>query len=197
MTTVSDDFNRANGALGANWASGLNSGSNTIVSNAVVGANDGADHTSIWQGTAIGPLQVVEVTIVVVGASNQYVRAGCNCSGSAGTNQGYGAYTDGTSGAGHTEVDEWLAGVQSVLGNVATTFVATDRIGIVRTGSGAGTRIQMTKNSVPVGALFTPANVFAAGQPAIGTFANGSLDNFTANDGITASTVTLMGAACL
>lgn len=194
MTTVSDNFNRADGALGANWASGLNSANQTIVSNAVVGNADSSDHISIWQGTALGPLQVVDVKVVTASASNQYVRAGCNSSGAAGTYQGYGAYTDTTTGAGHTEVDEWIGGAQTVIGNVAATFIAgTDTIGIQRTGSGAGTRVQMRKNGVAIGAVFTPANIFAAGQPAMGTFHTASLDNFNADDGVATSSLPLLG----
>lgn len=188
MTAIADDFNRANGALGANWASGLNSAAETIVSNAVVGANDAVDHISIWQGTALGANQSSRTTIITLATNNQYCRVGVRMSGSAGTLQGYGFYTDGTTGATHTEIDSWTAGSQSVEASIATTFTAADIMELRVTGVSPSVSLQPYKNGSPIGSPITPTAQFNTGQPAIGDFNGGSFDTFSAEDDLAVAT---------
>jgi hypothetical protein len=82
----SDDFNRANGAIGANW-SALDSGAAavaTIVSNEAVGTGGGANW-SYWSANSIGADQFSEVVIGTIGTNGTapIVRAVAGAGGDA------------------------------------------------------------------------------------------------------------------
>lgn len=181
MASISDDF--SSGTL-ANWTAALNGAGESVVASQLTGANDGNDHVHVWTAAALAQNQNARVTVITVSAAPLYVRVGVRCTGSGGTLQMYGFYTNGASGAGNTEVDSWTGGAQTVVGNVATTFTTNDILELRVTGSGASISLQPYKNGSPVGSPFTPATQFTTGQPCIGTFNAGVLDTFSAEDDV-------------
>jgi hypothetical protein len=178
VATFTDDFNRANGGLGANWTTATNAPS--IASNVV---NSAASTTSIaYVATATQTFaadQKAQVTCGSVSASARYAGAVVRMA----SNNGYEVYTDGSSGAGHTEIARVTAGVETVLANFALTFTSSDTIGI----EAVGTTLYILKNGVRSGS--TTDATYATGQPGISAYDAVGLDNFTATDGAAAAGV--------
>jgi hypothetical protein len=89
----------------------------------------------------------------------------------SGSGAGFNAYTmftDGLSGAGHTEVSKWIGGAQTVLSNFATTFSPGDEFKVVASAS----EISLYNNGVLV-SPFTDSAV-VSGSPGCGTYNSSS-----------------------
>lgn len=71
--------------------------------------------------------QYAQVTIISgIASGSHYAAVWVRCSGTGTGAAGYQFYTDGASGAGHTGIAKWVAGTQTVLKDIATTFTAND-----------------------------------------------------------------------
>jgi hypothetical protein len=177
MTTFSDNFNRANGGLGANYLTA--NGHAPVIATNVVNAAAGVTAIAIVDPgvLAFGADQKAEVLCGNIAANTRYAGAVVRMT-SAGN--GYEVYTDGSSGAGHTEIAKVVSGVETVIANFALTFTSTDTIGI----ESSGTTQFILKNGVRSGSVVDAT--YASGQPGISAFDVVGLDNFSASDGATA-----------
>jgi hypothetical protein len=174
MTTASDDFNRANETpIAAPWAAIVGGGAN-LTSNALA-STAGTEKLSYYNSGTWGNNQEAEGVVGNLSESNNYaellVRSGAS-------GNGYSVYTDGVSGAGHTEIARYDGGTPTVLQSIATTFANGDtlKIGVV------GTTITMYKNGAAQTPTATDAT-YASGNPGAGGFGAATIDNFSATDG--------------
>jgi hypothetical protein len=176
LTDVSDDFTRANAAnLGANWTDAI--GGHDLVSNQAQGETAGTDHVSVWAGAALGADHEVQVTLGNLQNATRYGGGVVRWSGTS----GYAFITDGSSGAGHTELAKWTSGSYSVLQAIATTFSNGDVLKLTV----SGTTLRCYKNGAQVGADETDSD-FSTGQPGVETYGTALLDDWSATDGAAA-----------
>src|SRR5690349_17082280 len=125
VTTFTDDFNRSNGAPGANWVDG--SGLWTIVSNQLSSGTAGGT-IAIRTATAMATSDnSAQVTIAATGA----VSHGVWCRGNTGFTQGYLWRNDGTSWVLFSNV----GGSFTSIGSYAAAAVAGDVAKIQAVGS--------------------------------------------------------------
>lgn len=180
MTTASDNFDRANGALGANWTTRLGPG-HSISSNQVVGSF--ADDTrSTFSGATWGATyQRVGCKVSNLLANAQYAGPTAFMSGSGATLNGVEFASDGSSGTGHTAVWEWVSGSQSEILAIATTVAAGDLLEIEV--DLAASTLKCYKNGVQVGTTLTYTNN-PSGEPGICTYGAANIDDWTATDGV-------------
>lgn len=173
MTTISDSFDRANGALGANYARGRGPTNGvSVASNAARVSNASADCSYI-RTDELGDDQEAFVTITGgMGSGIGYAEVCARASGQDGTYQDYSVYTDGASGAGHTAISRILAGTGSELKPVATTFSLSDELGIRVTGANPVV-ISLLKNGVVVDSFSdsTGNRISSGGSIGIGGYA--------------------------
>lgn len=195
MTTASDNFNRANETpIASPWATTIGGGAN-LATNALTSVST-IDKRSHYTG-AWADDHESSGTVGNLATSSQYailtVRAdaGGNC---------FGVYTDGVSGAGHTEFDRWTLGVQTTLNAIATTFVNGDLMRLTVTGqipaitltaykwvAGAWSQVGQ-QTGIAVGP--------ASGDPGAGAYGVATLDDWNGTDGGGGGS-TLMGQACV
>lgn len=186
VVSVSDDFNRANGGLGANWftAAELPAGSNTnpqISGNAVVSSALNAVSYSAWKTTNFPPDQFAEVKIVALAAATAFILPSVRFKT---TNQDFSAYQIALFGPAGSAVS---ATIRKVIGNVITTlttFSITPVIGDIIRLEIVGSSLTAKQNGV-VRATATDT-VLTAGQPGFQVFfsagvaGDSKLDDFKA-----------------
>lgn len=188
MTTASDDFNRANESpVGAPWTSVIGGGAN-LSSNALTSTAT-TDRRSLYSGTW-GNDHIAHVNVGNLTSGVNYAAV-CVRLATTGGGRGYEVYTDGVSGAGHTEIARWDAGAATVLASVATTFVNGDKLSLRI----AGTTLTVYKNDVSVGT--TTDSTYSSGNPGCGAYQSGTVDNFSADDGAAASSLPLASRSTL
>jgi hypothetical protein len=137
-TGLLDAFNRANGALGANWTKGIYATTDsglTITTNVVLsdGAGGRANAHGFWNPGTFGPDS--EATLDVVSASGTVVGLWVRLSGTTGSMNGYAWKRD--IGGATNEMSRYDAGAQTVLG-VSTNgsgFAAGDSWGLEIVGN--------------------------------------------------------------
>lgn len=194
MADFTDDFNRANGALGANYTRGMGTADGlTIVSNAVLVADSGQNSRWIRSAETFGDDQIAGVDIVGgLGGGAGYAQIGARGSGQDATFQGYEVLTDGSSGEGHTEIVRINAGTSTLLKGVTTTFAAGNKIGIRVTGSNP-VLIELLKDTGSGWTVVDSVNdssasrIASGGKPFLSGWSNTAasqpvMDNFTAAD---------------
>lgn len=158
---ASDNFNRADGPIGANWttyaAAGLQIASNLV--EATTTGRNGA----FWNANAFNADQYSEITIAgTAGAIAPTVR----CSTAGGEN-GYEAYFSGTFGsAGTMFFQRSVAGAVTNVSNVAATISVGDVVRI----QAVGTTITIYKNGVII--LTAQDTNLTSGSPGIFTQSN-------------------------
>ena len=147
MTTFTDDFNRANGAPGANWVDGT--GLWTIVSNQLSSGTAGGTIV-IRAATAMATNDnSTQVTIAATGA----VSHGVWCRGNTGFTSGYLWRNDGTSWALFSNV----GGSFTSIGSYAAAAVAGDVAKVQAVGStiqgfvNGISRVSVTNTAVTTG----------------------------------------------
>lgn len=179
MATFSDDFNRADGALGSNWATVGTRSMPTIVSSrfavtsapsirAAAVATSAATFTADHEAT---------ITVAVLGSAD-FLGPAVRVDATNGT--GYMIYTDGTNSSNRRIYEFTNAGI-SVIGGVNIPCMAGDTL----TLRAVGTTITALKNGVVVDTL-TGENTYSTGQPGIfyerGNNGTSRGDDFTASD---------------
>jgi hypothetical protein len=159
-TVVSDNFNRADGALGANWTVQL--GSNmAIVSNEVKTTTLSTDQFAVWNGA--GTFAANQYAKIKVTANVNAAIVAVRSSGSAGTTTCYWARKDGI----HRFING-PAGYASVqAGDI--TINLNDILELRVTG----TTLQRYVNGVAAGPSGTDSNI-ASGKPGFGQYTTGS-----------------------
>ena len=164
-----ESFTGSASVLGGSWTQQRTAGTvNRNGSGAGVGSVGAKNLYAFWNADTFSGDQYSQIRIAGgLTAATQYakvtVRAGRTGDGAYG---GYIFSSDGTSGAGHTELVKVVAGTQTVLRTFATTFATNDVMRIeVR-----GQTITCLKNGVSLGS-FTDASL-AAGSPGVGVYGN-------------------------
>lgn len=168
--SVSDNFNRANGALGSNWA---NSGSTTmpvIASNVAIGGDGGDYNGAHWVGNSFNATQDCQIT---KGNSTNYAGPGVRHS-TGGNFYGY---------FSHGSLQKWVGGSISILGSPASFSTAGDVAKIAI----SGTTITCYKGGVPdAGGTVTDSSL-STGAAGIVFYVNtGSVDDWIATGEIAA-----------
>lgn len=182
MTTASDSFTRANESpVTTPWATsyggGLNLTSNVLISTA------SADRGSVYNSGAWGAGQSAQGIVGALSDSTQYagVLVRADTSGNA-----FQFVTDGTTGAGHTAIYRWDAGVGTELGGIATTFANGNGIRLDVSGTSPDIVLTAYKDTgggySQVGQL-TGVTGHNTGNPGAGNFGAGTLDDWSATDG--------------
>lgn len=175
MTTATDNFNRtAEVPLGAPWTSAVGGGCNSNGSAAV--STGGVDKFSFYSGS-FGNDQTSEGTAGALVSGTAYSGV-CVRMATTGGGRGYTFYTDGSSGAGHTEIARIDAGAPVVLLSISQTFANGDalKLGIV------GTTLTAYKNGTSIGTI-GDATYSSGGNPGIECFGTATVDNWTGSDG--------------
>ena len=166
-TFAYDNFNRANGSLGANWTNLQNAFS--ISSNQVAPDNAGIDVAS-YTGATFGNDQTARVTVTTM-------AGGGNGSGpcvrlQAGAASGYAGYIDGS----NYEILKLTAGVESVINSGGLTVSAPAIVEL----SVVGTTLTLTVNGVVI--RVSTDSTYSSGAPGIWTetSSTGRFDDFLA-----------------
>lgn len=184
MTTASDSFTRANETpVTTPWATVTPLGGMNLTSNALVGTASVA-RASLYNSGTWGNDQRVDAVIGALSATNNYPEVWVR--GSTGGN-GYKVYTDGTTGG--TAIARVDAGAETTIQAVAVAFANGDTLGI----GIVGTTITLYKNGVAQTPTATDAT-YASGLPGAGAYGVGTIDDWTATDGVGSATVDQEGA---
>jgi hypothetical protein len=168
-----DDFNRANGAIGANWTKEYAAGGDLSIAGnkAVSSAQD-----NVWSFNPFGSANTDQfVSMVVYSSVNYAYKCLARCGGTNGVGAGYQVLL---SGLGSLSV--WNLAVGTQMGSTQTVSSVTS-IGIRVTGSGATTKVSAFYNGSIHASLTdltaaTYTNAGKAGAYTVG--ANSSIDNF-------------------
>lgn len=195
MTRFTDNCNRANGAIGANYARASGVAGNIVVDTNQLLCSGAADTMFRVTSVSFGNDQEMEVEIVSgLGSGTDYAEVGARVTGTDGTLNGYTFYSDGASGASHTEIGQYVNNVISVLKTIATTFTAGDKLKGRVTGSNPVV-LTIYKNGVLVDTYNDVAagRIQSGGTIAIGTYSDGGLrlDNIDGGDVAGGSTPTI------
>lgn len=171
---ATDNFNRA-APLGANWTQAL-AGTVTINAGGVefVGAA-ASDAIAFWNADSFPNDQSSECTITARSSSTHFVGVAVRFV-ATGSGNGYCFFTDGDSGAGHSEISKVTAGVFATLKAIASTFAVNDVIQLTIVGN----TLTIYKNSILVDSVTDASSPFASGSAGIyafNTIARG--DNWT------------------
>lgn len=180
MAFASDDFNRADGALGANWASFF--GGITVVSNAAQGGS--LVCAARWTATSFGADQTSSTTIVGFSSGTTYPGAAVRM--------------DASGDCYYVAVDSSNAYIQRLSGGTDIP-IATRTSGAWANGDVigldiVGTTLQVLKNGAAYGATASDATL-ASGQPGLYLYGSASVDNWTADDGAAVETSTIAWVA--
>lgn len=166
---ATDDFNRADGAPGANWTR-ISNGEATIVSNHIEDSVS-ADSDAYYTYTAASfPLnQYSQVRLTTVGGAAFGMGAVCRASGDLGSNkQMYVAYSQTNDTT--IRVKKWIENVDIPLATFTVpTVVANDvlRLEVV------GNRIQVFINGVQVGYNLYDGSIYNTDPPGFLVFVDG------------------------
>lgn len=180
MTTFSDNFNRANGALGANYTRGRGPTDGVAISsNAAKVPNNNDDAMYIRSAETFAADQELEVTIVGgVGAQPGhvgYIEIGVRASGADATLAAYTVYcSDGSDSA----IARITSGTATDLKAITLSLSASDKLKIRATGTNPVV-VSVYKNSVLVDSYSdSSASRIASGKPAIGGYSNSILTTY-------------------
>lgn len=161
-----DDFNRANGSPGAGYTASV--GAATIASNVLTASST---DTVVYDNTNTYPNdQKSQVTLGGLAASTSYAGSAVRC----GSGSGYPFFTDGASGAGHSELSNLASGAFSTLKALASTFANGD----ITRQEVSGDTISLYKNSVFVDSV-AGGSAHASGNAGVYVYPGGTVDDFT------------------
>lgn len=167
--SVSDNFNRADGGLGANWTD--QAGTNGIVSNQAVPVSSGDGFfSSFYSGVSFVDDQSSQL---LRGNSNNYCFVCVRMSGLAGSRNGYLYYN-------HGSIRSMVAGVETEIGTDAS-YASGDTAKLVA----SGTTITPYVNGV-AGTPITDSSI-ASGSPGFGfySFTGQAIDDWVGTGEIT------------
>jgi hypothetical protein len=180
---ATEDFAGAAGNLSASWTQQRTTrrvqrnGSGAGIQDATDAIDD---VIAFWNADAFPNDQYSQVAITALGAGSIIVSLRAADSGDA-TRDYYEFYTDGVTGAGHTEAAVVVNGGTTVLRNFATTFAASDvmKLGVVGTTLTAyknGTSLGTQSNSTLTSGAAGVGSYCAAGtRPTFDNWEGGSL----------------------
>jgi len=196
-TSLLDNFNRANGALGSNWTAGTitgETGAPTIVSNTAQGGTSGSSLSANWNVTSFGPDSEVYATVtskITSGlSSGMQLRARYN----AGSKNTYTVYAEADTGTDTWTLFKVSNSAYSQLGaTFSQEFAVGDAIGLSVVGTTLTAYYKASGGSWTALTTRTDSTFSAAGligmelEPGSGTF--GSWDDFGGGTVVTATAV--------
>ena len=167
-----DDFNRADGGLGANWTVAL--GSNmAIVSNEVKTTVASTDQFAFWNADTFANDQYAKVVVGSATGSESKTIAAVRCSGvGSGTFKCYWARKDG--------IHRFSPGYAALGGGDLTGLTVGDVLEIRVSGD----QITRWRNGVQFGSAVTDSNI-ASGKPGMGQWQSSgtaTMDDFEGGD---------------
>ena len=168
VTTATDDFNRANGALGTNWVAGPSFAAPTITSN-TAGSSSGVFTIAYWNPATntFQNDQFSQVTMISGSSPAVVVRH------QPGVSSGYMALATGLTAGSGIDIYKFTAGSFTLL-NSGASF--TPNPGDVLKLTVTGTTLVATVNGTTRNTI-TDAT-FGSGSPGIGTF-NAAVDDWS------------------
>lgn len=202
----SDDFNRADGAVGANYDAANNIG--TIVSNTYRVPTNSTDSFAIWNADTPGNDHYAEAVASGLGVGTGYIYVGGRASGSGNTFRAYIVNYDGATGGGNFEIDRIDANlVFTKLADVTGTVSAGDTVRLEISGSTTvtltvkvngstvGTITDSDANRIASGGKFTLGGYASLVNPAVDSWAFGNLAAGSSNITPSVGALALAGLA--
>jgi hypothetical protein len=180
VTVVSDNFNRADGGLGANWHGETPDSVMEIVSQQAVGNSSSSPNSGFWSADSFTDDQFSEATITVHPASSKWVGVTVRAA-SDGTEYLLIAFNNGGT-------DSWLLFKRAGAGSFAqigSTVVTPIVVSQVMRLEAEGTTITAKIDGAPI--ITQTDSDIAGGAPGISNSgvadpANGALDNWSGGD---------------
>jgi hypothetical protein len=159
-----EPFTGAAGALSGSWTQ--QNGATTVNKNGsgIGVCSAAAQGFAFWNADTFDPKQYAQLKVIQVTADTHYVDALVRASGVGGSYNGYVIYTDGSSGTLHTAIAKEVAGAETEILAISTTFASGD---IVRLEID-GPNIAAYKNGVLIGS--TSDSTFSSGSVGLGVF---------------------------
>ncbi len=177
---ATDDFNRANGGLGANWTN-LRTNVFRIVSNQVESTDILEDAVAIWNTITWPADQYAQAAIKNLsgGVSGEGMGVSLRMSGPVDSITGYRVIV-ADSGAGNVAIERFASGAFSPITTRTTTWVSGD----ILKAQIEGTTIKVFQNGAQLGADITDANVAtgSAGLSYSSALLTSDLDDFEGGD---------------
>lgn len=188
---VSDNFNRTDGALGANWTAMTGAIAMQIVSNAVGSNNPGNNTLARYSGSSFNATQTASITLT----GDNYGGVGLYGSGSGGTAAGY--YVVPSPGSGSFRVYKVVAGSHNFLADRGDgVYSAGNTLELRGSVSGSTVTLKVYLEGAQVGADITDSSsAHTTGAPIIYAYTQvtnqTNLDNFNATgEAAAGSTIT-------
>jgi hypothetical protein len=131
LNSSSDNFNRANGAIGSNWTlqqNGLN-----VSSNQIIGSTGGASNTAFWNANPFAPGQFAQATITALNGTTDFPGVTVLASGTGGSSTYYDCVENSTT----IFLQRVVSAATTNLTNTASTGAAGDVLRLEVTPSGA------------------------------------------------------------
>lgn len=173
MTAVTDDFNRADGALGANWTAYVNAGL-VIVSNTAHPNVSAGSRGSKYTGASFTDDQYAEAEIGAKGTGN-YFSVGVRVNGTDGSRSGY-IFSLG--GSNELYISKYASGSGTDHVTSTATFANGDIMRIEAVDSGANVDISVLVNGVEVNSWTDTSSVIASGLPSMEIYSGTGTSNF-------------------
>lgn len=194
ITIASDNFNRADGGLGANWSTMTAQNAPQIVSNVVEPASlTSTFSAAYWNANPCPNDQWAQVVVTACATSNDGILILLRAA--TGTNSGYQFQVKGALGASASVI---IKSISSGTPTVLVSGTASVNAGDILYGEIVGTTLVMKINGTQV--LTITDSTFASGKFGIalfastsGTIADAQLDSFAAGGFGSAGGLTLLG----
>lgn len=195
MTAVSDNFQRANGALGANWSNWSWSGAVAakISSNAAVGGGTATTSGGVWAANTFAGNQSAQITVGTLPTGGDWV--GVTVRQSSNGSGGYLALWFANSGSPLFMLfGENGTSSPPLLTSVSGSMSAGDTLGI----SASGTTIVLYHNGTSL--LSSTDSTYSSGAPGVAFYTSGSVPTsavtlWQGNDTLAVTTASLPGGS--
>lgn len=129
---------------------------------------DGTDNFSFWNQDTFAADHYSQYVIGPVSAGGQWYKVLVRAKDTGSTAfDNYDFFTDGGTGAGHSQVQKWVNGTPTAIANVTMTAVNGDTI----KATAVGDQLSFYKNGTLVGGPYTDASL-TTGSPGIGCSVN-------------------------
>jgi hypothetical protein len=153
-----------------------------IFSNRARGNTGSDDCYAWWSGDVFTADQYSKLSIWGMSNGAQYRGVTVRASGTGVTHNCYSFYTDGVSGAGHSELAKVVNGSASVIKTFATTFVDGDVVELRATGT-TTTTLALYKNSVLIDSVTDSSSPHTSGAAGITVYGAGDgIDDWSAGN---------------
>jgi hypothetical protein len=184
VTTVADDFNRANETpMAGNWATTTSESAFNLSGNVAVPSSVAADCGAIYTGASWGNDQSVRATLSVVSTGGAGAGIGFWVRHALAAVTGYRVVFDHAA-SNNVQVGRFITGAFTSLIQFTRAWTDGDTMRVDVTGPAASTRIEIFHNGTSIQVLTDNSSV-ASGIPGIvlsSPVTSASVDNFQATD---------------